>query len=336
MPRLCGAPPRRAQVDGTVVMSRFVWLVLAFVLAGWMTACAAPAQTSMPLTAPVRSAPVGNAPRVVAVESFLADIAQNVAGERVHIDTLMPAGTDPHSFEPTPQDVKKVADSDLLIVNGAGLERFLEKLLSNAGGRAVVLEASKGLASRTLKPGEPHDADNSGDPHFWLDPTQTVKYVENIRDGLTQADPEGAAVYRANADAYIAKLDVLDAKIKKTLGAIPEDRRKLVTEHDTFGYYADRYGFEIVGMVIPGFSSADTSSAQQVAALIDRIRGTGAKAIFLEQGTNPRLAEQIGKESGARIVTGLYTHSLGDANGPAPTYLRMLEYDTQVIADALK
>lgn len=320
----------------TVVLSRFVWFVLAIVLAGWMTACAAPAQTSIPLGVTARSAPARIAPRVVAVESFLADIAQNVAGERVHVDALMPPGTDPHSFEPTPQDVKKVADSDVMIVNGAGLEGFLEKLLSNAGSRAVVLEASKGAASRALKPGEPHDAGNSGDPHFWLDPTQTVKYVENIRDGLTQADPGGAAVYRANADAYIAKLNALDAEIKQTLGAIPADRRKLVTDHDIFGYYADRYGFEIVGMVIPSFSSADTSSAQQVAALIDRIRATGAKAIFLEQGANPQLAEQIGKESGARIVTGLYSHSLSDANGPAPTYLRMLEYDTQVIADALR
>jgi ABC-type Zn uptake system ZnuABC Zn-binding protein ZnuA len=312
-------------------MSRLVRLVLVFVLAGWASACEAPAQTPAAATAPAQSAL-----RVVAVETFLADIAQNVAGDRVRVEALMPLGVDPHSFEPTPQDVKKVADSDLLIVNGAGLEDFLARLLSNAGSRAMVLEASKGLASRALKPGEPHDADNPGDPHFWLDPSQTVKYVENIRDGLSQADPEGAATYKRNADSYIAKLNALDEKIKQTVSAIPADKRKLVTDHDTFGYYSDRYGFEIVGMLVSSFSTADTSSAQQVAALIDQIRATGVKAIFLEQGTNPQLAEQIGKETGARIVTGLYTHSLSDVGGPAPNYLQMLEYDTQVIVDALK
>lgn len=320
----------QASINFPSFMSRTIWLVLVFILSGWTSACASPAQT------PIPAAAARSALRVVAVESFLADIAQNVAGERVHVDALMPLGTDPHSFEPTPQDVKKVADSDLLIVNGAGLEGFLDKLLSNAGSRAIVLEASKGLASRALKPGEPHDAGNPGDPHFWVDPTQTVKYVENIRDGLTQVDPDGAAAYKANADAYIVKLNALDGKLRQTLGAIPPEKRKLVTDHDTFGYYADRYGLEIVGMVIPSFSSADTGSAQQVAALIDRIRATGVKAIFLEQGMNPQLAEQIGHESGAKIVTGLYTHSLSDANGPAPTYLRMLEFDTQVFADALK
>lgn len=312
-------------------MSRNVFVVLVFVFTGWLGACASPASIPVAPATPARSTL-----RVVAVESFLADIAQNVAGDRVRIETLMPLGVDPHSFEPTPQDVKKVADSQILIVNGAGFEEFLKNLLANTDSRATVIEASRGLTSRTLKPGEPHDEDNPADPHFWLDPTQVVKYVENIRDGLTLADPDGAAIYRANADAYIAKLNALDARIKQKVNTIPNSNRKLVTDHDTFGYYADRYGFEIVGMLVPSFSSADTSSAQQVANLIDQIRATGVKAIFLEQGTNPRLAEQIGHETGANIVTGLYTHSLSDADGPAPTYLQMLEYDTQVIVDALK
>jgi ABC-type Zn uptake system ZnuABC Zn-binding protein ZnuA len=282
------------------------------------------------------TAPARSNLRVVAVATFLADIAQNVAGDRVRIETLMPLGVDPHSFEPTPQDVKKIADSQILIVNGSGFEEFLENLLANSGTRTTVIDASRGLTSRTLKPGEPHDEDNPTDPHFWLDPTQVVKYVENIRAALTQADPDGAATYQANADAYISKLNALDTKIKQTVGAIPPNQRKLVTDHDTFGYYADRYGFEIVGMLVPSFSTADTSSAQQVATLIDQIRATGVKAIFLEQGTNPRLAEQISRETGANIVTGLYTHSLSAADGPAPTYLQMLEYDTQLIVDALK
>lgn len=273
--------------------------------------------------------------RVVAVESFLADIAQNVAGKRVRVETLLALGSDPHTFEPTPQDVKKIADSAVLIVNGAGLEEFLAKLLRNAGSHATIIEASHGLTSRALKFGEPRDANNSIDPHFWLDPTRAVKYVENIRDGLTQADPEGAATYQTNASAYISKLRALDEKIQQIVSALPPEKRKLVTDHDTLGYYADRYGFEIVGMLTPSFSAADATSARQTVALIDQIRATQVKAIFLEQGANPKLAEQIARDTGVKLVTGLYTHSLSDAQGPAPTYLQMLEYDTRLIVQAL-
>jgi len=299
---------------------KFLFLV-CFLFLG---ACAAPT--------PPRAVSV----RVVAVENFLADLAQNVAGERARIEPLMPFGVDPHSFEPTPQDVKKIADSDVLIVNGAGLEEFLDKLLRNADSHAVLVTASQGLIPRTFKPGEPHAADNPSDPHFWLDPTLAIQYVKNIRDGLTRADPAGAATYQTNADAYIAKLNALDEKIKQTVSALPPEKRKLVTDHDTLGYYADRYGFEIVGALTPSFSSAESGSAKQLAALVDQIRANDVKAIFLEQGVNPQLAEQIGRETGARIVTGLYTHSLSDAAGPAPTYLRMMEYDTQLIVDALR
>lgn len=273
--------------------------------------------------------------RVIAVESFLADIAQNVAGERTQIQALMPLGLDPHSFEPTPQDVKKIADSNVLIINGAGLERFLDKLLENSGGTRVVLEASKGLQMRQVKPGEIVE-EHEGDPHFWLDPVQTIRYVENIRDGLMQADPEGAAIYKSNADAYIQKLNALDATIKQQVSAIPEAKRKFVTDHDTFGYFADRYGFEIVGMIVPSFSTADSTTAQQLAELIDTVKATGTRAIFLEASTNPQVAEQIARETGARVITGLYTHSLSESNGPAPTYIQMLEYDAQKIVDALK
>ncbi len=313
-------------------MSRFgLFGVLVLLLGGWLGACAAP--TAAP-PAPPTGTPISV--KVLAIEGFLADIAQNVAGERVQVETLMPLGVDLHSYEPTPQDVKRVADSNVLIVNGAGAEVFLDKLLSNAGARATIVEASKGLTSRALKPGEPHDEDNPGDPHFWLDPTKTIVYVQNIRDALIQTDPAGAATYNANADAYIAKLNALDAQIQKAVSAIPPEQRKLVTDHDTMGYYADRYGFEIVGMLIPSFSTADARTAQQLAELVNAIKASGARAIFLEASDNPQMAQQIAQETGVRLVTGLYTHSLSETNGPAPTYLKMLEYDTQLIVDALK
>lgn len=274
--------------------------------------------------------------KVVAVESFLADIAQNVAGDRVKVDILIPPGSDPHGFQATPQDVRKIAESDVLIVNGVGFEAFLGKLLENAGRQHRLVEAARGLAGRTLKANEPHNADNPMDPHFWFDPTMVISYVENIRAGLTEADPAGAAVYQTNADAYVVDLKALDEEIKRRVSAIPEADRMLVTDHDTFGYFADRYGFRVVGMIAPSFSTADATTAQGLAELIDTIRATHAKAIFLETSANPQLAEQISAETGARVVTGLYTHGLSEPGGPAPTYIKMLEYDTQKIVDALK
>ncbi len=274
--------------------------------------------------------------KVVAAETFLADIAQNVAGDRVKIEALMPLGIDPHSYEPIPADVAKIADSQALIVNGTGLEVFLKKLLENAGGQRILIEASAGLASRQTHEGEIADPEHAGDPHFWLDPNNVIKYVENIRDGLTKADPEGAATYQANAEAYMAKLKELDRWIADRVAEIPEADRLLVTNHDNFGYFADRYGFRVIGTVIPSVSTEAAPSAQQLAQLIEQIKASGAKAIFLEKGVNPQLAEQVSKETGSRVVTDLYGDSLGEANGPASTYIDMLKFDTNAIVTALK
>jgi ABC-type Zn uptake system ZnuABC Zn-binding protein ZnuA len=274
--------------------------------------------------------------KVIAAESFLADIAQNVAGDRVKIESLMPRGVDPHGFEPTPTDVAKIADSTVLIINGAGLEEFLNRLLENAGGQHAVLEASAGLTSRQLREGEIADPDHAGDPHFWLDPNNAIKYVENIRDGLSAADPEGATVYAANAKAYIAKLKELDRWIADRVAEVPEAKRLLVTNHESFGYFADRYGFKIIGTVLPSVSTGASPSAQQLAALIDHIKATGAQAIFLETGTNPQLADQVAQETGSKVITGLYSHSITDANGPAPTYIDLMKANTNAIVDALK
>ena len=274
--------------------------------------------------------------KVIAAETFLADMAQNVAGDRLKIEGLMPIGVDPHTFEPTPADVAKVADSDVLIINGAGMEAFLDKLLQNAGGQHQRIEASAGLTSRRLREGEINDPAHTGDPHFFLDPNNAIRYVENIRDGLSQADPAGAAAYRANANAYIAKLKELDRWIGDRVKEVPEANRLLVTNHDNFGYFADRYGFKVIGTVVPSISAGASPSAEQLAELIDHIKAAQAKAIFLERGVNPQLAEQAAKETGSAVVTDLYGDSLGEANGPAATYIDMLKYDTNAIVDALK
>lgn len=295
-------------------------------LGAWMLLLAACAPTPPP----------ARTLRVLAAETFLADLAQNVAGNRLRVDALVPVGVDPHSFEPTPADVRRVADSTVLIVNGAGLETFLQRLLANAGGKRLLIQAAQGLTSRQPSAGEPVDADNSIDPHFWLDPNNAVQYVENIRAGLTQADPDGAASYAANAQAYVAKLQELDPWIVAQTQAVPAERRLLVTNHETLGYFADRYGFKIIGAIIPSVSADAAPAAQQLAKLIDQIKATRAPAIFLETGANPELANQVARETGVKVVTGLFTHALSDAGGPAPTYLDMLKYDVRVIVAALK
>ena len=285
-----------------------------------------------------RSKPAGDqALRVLAVETFLADITQNVAGDRLKVEALMPLGADPHSFEPTPQDVARVAESDVLIVNGAGFEKFLAPLLQNAGGQRLVIEASAGLTPRVPGTGEGASIgdDPEGDPHFWLNPINTIHYVEIIRDGLSQADPAGKDIYARNAQAYIAKLNDLDAWIAAQTAQIPEERRLLVTNHESFGYFADRYGFRVIGAIIPSVSTSASPSAKQLAALIDQIKASGAPAIFLETGSNPQLAQQIAGETGVQVVTDLYTHSVSAAEGPAPTYLELMRYNTSQIVEAL-
>ncbi len=280
----------------------------------------------------------GHKLRILAVETFLADIAQNVAGDRIKVQVLMPLGADPHSFEPTPKDVARVADSDVLIINGAGFEEFLKPLLQNAGGERLVIEASAGLVARTPGPGEstPGETAREGDPHFFMNPIDVIRYVENIRDGLSQADPAGKDIYASNAQVYIAQLKELDAWIAEQVAQIPVDRRMLVTNHESLGYFADRYGFRVIGAITPSVSTSASPSAKQLAALIDQIKATGAPAIFLETGANTQLARQIAAETGIKVVSDLYTHSISSADGPAPTYLELMRYNSRQIVEALK
>jgi len=273
---------------------------------------------------------------VVAVETFLADIAQNVAGNRFTVRALLPPGADPHAYEPTPRDVAGVASADMLIVNGGGLEGTLLTTLQNAGGGVKIVDASAGLRTRTPGPGEPRLAAGQVDPHFWLDPTLVKTYVANIRDAFIRADPAGKAVYTANAAAYDARLTALDAWIKAQVAQIPPQDGKLVTNHASAGYFADRYGFQVVGTVIPGFSTNETPTAQELAALTAAIRASGVKAIFVEKDENPQLAQQVAAEAHIKVVTGILDHSLTAAGGAAPTYIQMMKYDTDLIVGALK
>lgn len=295
-------------------MKRMIFLLLIMV-----TACT-PSASSEPQTAPV----------VLTSTTFLADIARNVAGDRVIVESLPPVGADPHSYQPTPRDVAKIEQSRLLIINGAEYEGFLDSLLENVAGERKLLEASAGLTLRKDAQGE-----YGVDPHLWLDPNHVITYVENIREGLTHFDPDGAAVYRSNADAYIAELKDLDAWILQQVDQIPAEKRLLVTNHEALGYFAERYGFIVVGTVIESFSSVTSPSAQQMAALVDQIKSSGAPAIFLDASDNPALAQQIAGETGVTVVVDLHLESLTDG-APAATYIDMMKYNVTRIVDALK
>lgn len=275
---------------------------------------------------------------VLAVESFLADITKQVSGNRVIVDSLIPVGVDPHSFEPAPRDAQTIAQSKMIIINGGGMESWLPALLTNAGTNIPIITASDGLTPRKLQPGE-NPALFQGeptDPHFWMNPLNAVQYVKNIRDGLTQIDPAGKDSYASNADAYISQLTSLDQWITQQVDQITVSKRLLVTNHETFGYFADHYGFKIIGTIIPSFSTDASPSAQELAALETAIKATGVKTIFVEVGANPQLALQIAQDTGTNVNTTLYTHSLSTPNGPAPTYIDMLKYDVTTIVDSLK
>ncbi len=277
---------------------------------------------------------------MLAAETFLADIAQNVAGDRLRVESFIPRGIDPHAFEATPRDATRLADSQVFIINGGGFEEWLGRLLTEGSQPRILLEASAGCPQRTVQSGELGDTGQalagSVDPHFWLDPNQVIIYVNNIRAGLTAFDPPGAVIYEQNAQAYIARLMELDAWIATQVAQISLERRLLVTNHESLGYFADRYGFTIVGAIIPSFSTGASPSARQFASLIQRIRETQAPAVFLETGVNTELADQIAQETGVKVVTDLYTHTLTAPDGPAPTYLDMMKYNVQAIVIALK
>lgn len=267
--------------------------------------------------------------QVLASLDFLADLTRQVAGERAAVSSLIPAGLDPHAFEPAPQDVARVAASQVLVINGGGLEAWLEGVLTNAGGERLVVTASQGLAPRAADDADEHP---EGDPHFWLDPVLAKTYVANIRDGLAKADPSGAEIFAANAEAYLRQLDELDAWIRAQVETIPPERRLLVTNHESFGYFADRYGFTVVGAVVPSVSSSASPTAQDLAQLINQIRQSGAPAVFLESGSNPELAGQVAAETGAQVVEGLLTHSFGPG---AEDYIGMMRWNVNLIVDAL-
>jgi len=305
-------------------MKKF-FLILMTLLALSLGACGASQSANNPPATP-------GIPTVLASTSFLADLAQNVAGDRLQVETLIPLGVDPHEYEPTPQDVAKLANSQVLIVNGIGYEFWLQKTLDGVGGSRQIITATTGMTPLASTSSE----DTSGDPHMLMDVSRAIKYVETIRDGLIQADPAGKDIYTRNATTYIAKLNELDQWIKDQVSQIPANKRLLVTNHDSLAYFSQAYGFTVVGAVIPSVTTDASPSAQQMADLIQTIKSSGAPAIFVETGVNTDLADQIASEANVKVITNLYLETLSAPNGPAPDYIDMMKSDVTQIVNALK
>lgn len=280
---------------------------------------------------------------VVATFSVLGDLVLNVGGDRVDVHVLVPSGADAHTFEPTPEDAAALEDADLIVENGFGFEPWLDDLYDAADSDAPRIVATDGITPRSAE-GDEASPESDGDdhehgeldPHVWHDVHNAIKEVENIRDGLAAADPDSAATYQANAGAYLAQLNDLDGYVVQQVATLPQDRRKLVTSHDTFGYFADRYGFQIVGTALGSVSTeGGDPSAEQVARLVDEIKATGVPAIFAENVSNPALMQTIADEAGVTLAPTLYTDALGEPGSSGETYLGMIRYNVDTIVTAL-
>ncbi len=262
---------------------------------------------------------------IVASFSILGDFAENVGGERVSVTTLVGPDGDVHVYAPAPADAKKILDARLVIINGLGLEGWLPRLVQSAGSKATVVTASQGVAPRKLG--------SDADPHAWQSVANAKMYVANIRDALVAADPAGAATYRANAERYLAKLDALDREVRDAIAQIPEARRKVISTHDAFGYFAAAYGIEFIAP--QGVSTESEVSARDIAGIITRIRAGRIPAVFLENISDPRLIRRISAETGARIGGTLYSDSLTGEKGDAPTYIDMVRHNIRALTSAL-
>ncbi|MGB8644942.1 MAG: zinc ABC transporter substrate-binding protein [Anaerolineae bacterium] len=278
-------------------------------------------------------APAGPARvRVVATTTQVTALARAAGGDRIELTGILQANVDPHEYEPTPANVRAFANAQLIVINGVGLERWLDKVITNSGTHAPIVDTSLGVTLRKGDPAEPR-----GDPHIWFAASNDVIMLNNIRDGLVQVDSANADYYKANAAAYEKKLNDLDQYIMQQIASIPAANRKFVTNHDAMGYYIDRYGLAFVGSIIPSMDTNYEPSAQDLTRLVEAIKAQRVKAVFSEASINPNLARQIAQETNVKVVDGvLYADTLGPSGSGADTVEGMLKMDTDLIVANLK
>ncbi len=266
--------------------------------------------------------------RVVATTTQVADLAANVGGDRVRVTSLLKPGIDAHDYEPSPADINALAHADLVLQNGVGLEEWLGDTIESSGYDGPVVDASQGVALRQV--------DGAPDPHIWQDPDNARRMAASIERGLATAEPTAAAGFEANLAAYTRQLEALDAEVARQIASLAN--KKVVTNHDAFGYYLDRYGLELVGSVIPSFDTSAELSGRDIRDLVAKVRATRVKAIFSEASLSPRAAETIGREAGVRVVAGedaLYGDALGPPGSDGDTYLKMIRHNTATIVGNL-
>ncbi|MBO4161363.1 metal ABC transporter substrate-binding protein [Micromonospora antibiotica] len=291
------------------------------------------------------SAPGATRLAVVATTPEVADFVRAVGGDDVTVTQIIKPNVDPHDYEPTPADIQAIGKAAVVVKNGVGLEEWLDQTIESAGFKGTVVDSSQGV---TLREGgheedEGHEEESAHegeehDPHIWHNPLNAKTMVANIEKGLATADPAHAAAFADNLKTYTAELDKLDADNEAAFARIPADQRKLVTNHDAFGYYVDRYRLEFVGSVIPSLDTSAELSAKQLNDLVAKIKATGTKAIFAETSLPPKSAEAIAKQAGVKVIGGedaLYGDSIGPEGTPEGTYLGAERHNTQVIVTAL-
>jgi ABC-type Zn uptake system ZnuABC Zn-binding protein ZnuA len=270
----------------------------------------------------------GRTLRVVATTTQVADFARNIGGDRVQVTSLFKPNVDAHDYEPSPADIDTIARADLVIENGAGLESWLHDTVTSSGYDGPVIDTSQGVRLRQLG-GQP-------DPHIWQNPRNAMVMAANIEGALAAADPADADVYRTNLAAYTKQLQALDAEVQRQLDSLAN--KKLVTNHDAFGYYIDRYGLQFVGSIIPSFDTSAELSGRDIRDLVAKIKATRVKAVFSETSLPPKTAETIAREAGVKVVEGedaLYGDSLGPPGSDGDTYLKMVRHNTRTIVHNL-
>jgi len=273
---------------------------------------------------------------VVATFSILADFVKNVGGDRVAVSTLVQPNGDAHVYQPSPADAKTVADAKIVFMNGLGLEGWLDRLIKASGTKGAVVIATKGIKPHEMKEedgGHGKNHEHKLDPHAWQSIANAKIYTVNIRDALIVADPSGKKVYEANAADYLKRLTALEKEVKEAVAKIAPAKRRVITTHDAFGYFAKAYGIEFIAP--QGVSTETEASAKDVAKIIRQIKAQKIPAVFMENISDPRLMQQIASETGAKIGGTVYSDSLSDEKGPASTYIDMMQHNIRQFSAAL-
>jgi zinc/manganese transport system substrate-binding protein len=282
-----------------------------------LLACVALIVTALP----ARAEPL----KVVASFSILGDLVGNVGGNDIEVTTVVGPDSDAHVYSPTPVDAKRIADAKLIIVNGLGFEGWLPRLVQSSGGKAKIVTATDGIAPLRLG--------NDADPHAWQSVGNAKVYVANIRNALSAVDPANTERYRTNADAYLAKLDALDREVRDAIAKLPSARRKVISTHNAFGYFAAAYGIEFIAPL--GVSTESEPSARDIAKIITQVKQAKIPAVFLENVSDPRLMQRISAETGAKVGGTLYSDGLTGEKGGAPTYIDMVRHNIKALTRAL-